>query len=644
MTTRGVPVPALALGGGDDFSLLFYAEPQPTEYSRSQIYWIGLEQGPAPRMAARRVEAGAAEPPAAYPAALNLEQNKVYLADAPAGLHWVWQVLTAPAEAGYSFQLSAVAPAGPATLQMWLLGGTTGEHRVLLTLNGRPVGELRWQGRTAHSQSFTFDAGLLRDGENNLTLSAPGDGSVTPEVDLFDRAALTYPRRFEARGGALGFTGAEASYALRGMGAGALLLDVTDPASPRLPKVSGASPVQLTGADGDPLSFSEPLPGPRRYFIAAPAAFRRPESLLAAAPTDLSSPDRGAEYLILAHASLLAAVEPLAAYRAAQGLAVRVIDVQAVYDTFGDGAPDPHAIRAFLRHARTQWPAPAPRFVLLVGKASYDYHNNLSGRDTNLLPVYLVDTPHLGQAASDNWYVAGEDGLRPALAIGRLPAANPEQLAAAVRKIIAYEAGAPGADWRQRALFVADDKDPGFDAGAERLAARLTPGIQPVRVYLSAHSGDLAAARGRLISEWNQGALLLTYVGHGAVASWAAGPLFSAADLPALHNGERLPILLTPTCLDGFFYHPQVDSLAEALLFSPQGGVVAALAPTGLSIQYAQEQLMIPLFDQLFRGGAPTLGEAIMLAKLAVTDPSPEVREVLDTFTLLGDPALRWAP
>jgi len=42
--------------------------------------------------------------------------------------------------------------------------------------------------------------------------------------------------------------------------------------------------------------------------------------------------------------------------------------------------PDPRALHDFLTYARNQWAAPAPRFVLLVGKASYDYRDSLKGQ------------------------------------------------------------------------------------------------------------------------------------------------------------------------------------------------------------------------------------------------------------------------
>lgn len=59
--------------------------------------------------------------------------------------------------------------------------------------------------------------------------------------------------------------------------------------------------------------------------------------------------------------------------------------------------------------------------------------------------------------------------------------------------------------------------------------------------------------------------------------------LFNPGDGP-LENGDRLPIVLNMTCLTALFTHPQVESLAESLLWQRKGGVVAVLAPTSLTL------------------------------------------------------------
>jgi hypothetical protein len=86
------------------------------------------------------------------------------------------------------------------------------------------------------------------------------------------------------------------------------------------------------------------------------------------------------------------------------------------------------------------------------------------------------------------------------------------------------------------------------------------------------------------------------------------------------------------------------------LLFKPGGGIIAGIVPTGLSVPPPQEALMHGLLDELFQSPAPTLpaptqpaptlGEALLRAKRTLPADSPDTVEVLQTFALLGDPAL----
>ena len=111
--------------------------------------------------------------------------------------------------------------------------------------------------------------------------------------------------------------------------------------------------------------------------------------------------------------------------------------------------------------------------------------------------------------------------------------------------------------------------------------------------------------------------------------------------MPALDNGDRLPIVVTMTCLTGLFTHPEVNSLAEALLWQPQGGAVAVLAPTSLTLASDQSQLRSALAEALVDRRHGTLGSAVLAAWQAVPLDSPGTRDVVATFLLFGDPALR---
>jgi len=86
-----------------------------------------------------------------------------------------------------------------------------------------------------------------------------------------------------------------------------------------------------------------------------------------------------------------------------------------------------------------------------------------------------------------------------------------------------------------------------------------------------------------------------------------------------------------------------VDSLAETLLWQAGGGAVAVLAPTSLTLATDQTFLSRPLAEALLQDRAPTLGEAVLQAQRQVPTEGAGTRDVMQTFLLFGDPALRLA-
>lgn len=70
---------------------------------------------------------------------------------------------------------------------------------------------------------------------------------------------------------------------------------------------------------------------------------------------------------------------------------------------------------------------------------------------------------------------------------------------------------------------------------------------------------------------------------------------------------------------------------------------MAVLAPTSLTLPGDQSFFSQALFQALFQERIPTLGQAIVRAKRQTPADSAEGRDVVETFTLFGDPALRLA-
>jgi hypothetical protein len=346
-------------------------------------------------------------------------------------------------------------------------------------------------------------------------------------------------------------------------------------------------------------------------------------------PSSWSAPGQSADYLVLTHASLLPEARALAEHRRRQGLRTAVADIEDLYDEFSFGHKDPGAIRRFLEAAVRTWRRP-PRWVVLLGDATFDPRGYLGQGDLDLLPTKLLAAGPI-ETASDDWFAdLDEDGV-PDVAVGRLPARTEAEAALMIAKIIAYEGAgaAPGAS-----LFVADGAN-GFDfPGASRSTQQLLPPSWAAGRIDTAQLGP--ATDDALAAALKSGLNLVNYLGHGSSEVWAHGA-FSTAAARGLSNG-RLPLWVLMTCLNGLYTDPgpATDCLAEALMKAEKGGAVAVWASSSLTRAGPQADLNQALYRALFGSRSITLGEAVVAAKKAVPDPSAR-----RSWILFGDPALR---
>ena len=105
------------------------------------------------------------------------------------------------------------------------------------------------------------------------------------------------------------------------------------------------------------------------------------------------NPQNAADLVIIGPKSFLSLpnLAALVAQRQSQGYAVRVVDVEDIFDEFSYGAHTPQAITDFLVRARANW-SQAPRYLLLLGSGGFDPRNFSGGAKPDLVPTKLVDT------------------------------------------------------------------------------------------------------------------------------------------------------------------------------------------------------------------------------------------------------------
>ena len=256
---------------------------------------------------------------------------------------------------------------------------------------------------------------------------------------------------------------------------------------------------------------------------------------------------------------------------------------------------------------------------------------SIASDDPQLRVIVNAAMTEFLETASDDWFAdLDADGL-PDLAVGRLPARTVAEADVMVSKLVGYEAwGGVGG----QALLVADRNDDyNFEAMNAQVRA-LLPDAMTVQEVLRGQTDD-AAARAAIMDGIDEGPLLVNYIGHGSVEIWR-GNLLTSSAAGGLTNGRPLPLVVSMTCLNGFFHDLYSESLAEALM-KADGGAVAVWASSGLTYPYGQAAMNRELLRLLFGGAqSPTLGEAVMQAKLATED-----QDVRRTWILFGDPTMR---
>ncbi len=639
-----------------DERLLFYADPRPSRWTPTDVYFLWRSDTSGLRMSNRSAAPTGAPPGIAW-ADETREINAIYTPDCfcgslPAGRdgdRWTWDDLRRPNRATGSYPITlpmAVDATQAATLTVWFIGYTdvitaNPDHRVETALNNTPLGHIEWNGKQVITATWTITPGLLHGGVNTLTLTLPGLPGVSVEGAWLDAFSIRYARNQASDGSTVILSGAPTTrtYTVTLAGAGPYrVYDITDPLRPE----------KLTDwhTQGQTVTWSDPPEGgSRRYLVTAPDGITSPRLRLAETLWGFraSGGFRGADMLVITHPDFVSALTPLADLRQAQGLTTTIVNVLGIYDEWGDGRPDPAAIHSFIANAYATW-SPRPGYVLLVGDGSFDPKRYRADSPPTLIPPYLADVdPWAGETAADNRYVAvdGEDAL-PDMLIGRLPVQTLTEAQTIVNKIVQYETHPLPGGWNANVAFVADNADAAGDFAAQSDIIATTYVTLPFtaqRIYFTPPTTTVTATQQATLNMWNAGALIAQFTGHSSWQQWAAERFFHLDDLPLLRHDRRWPIVVEMTCFTGAFQRPE-PTLDEELLKLSGGGAVAVWGATGLGVSTGHDRLDDGFFRAVFSDTVSTVGQAALSGKLALA-ASGQHLDLLDTFTLLGDPALR---
>ena len=630
--TDGTEVPVLVNAKNEgkfdaDDSIEFFGRGIDTPNTGGRVYYITARRGSALRVKSTGGRGNSGSPaPASFPYTFErVEKNVFFTSMVTNGdrENFYGPVITSwPVEQAMTV---ANRDSGTVQLEVAVQGVTANmEHVIQVKVNGNVVGNVRVQGRTRRVATLTMPATQLIDGSNTITLTAQNGWE---DVSVLESLRLTYPHRFRADNDALAFTVAAGTKVVVG-GFSTEKVRVVDVTNPMVPELIDVEVTAETGGTKS-VSFATTGSGTRTLFAFAETRVMPPAQIAWNEPSTWNAASNGANLVIITNRAFTAAAKALKTARDAQGIATAVVDVQNVYDEFSYGHHSPEAIRSFLAQT-ANWKV-KPRYVILLGDASFDPRNYYGFGSYDFVPTKMVPTAYI-KTASDDWFADFNGTGLPTMAIGRIPARTAEQAQAVVDKLIARGATAPTGGWAQSVSIIADAPNGyPFERAAGQLAATIPASHTVSRINI----GTTASPASAIQSAFTSGSILTNYIGHGSTELWSNGH-FSSGTAASLTNGNRLPFVVAMNCLNGYFHDLFSYSIAEALMANANGGAIGVWASSALTGVSGQLDVNLAFNRHAFGATPMTVGDAALLAKQATANP-----DVRKTWILFGDPTIK---
>lgn len=642
---RGAGVPRY-VGGGGVFGpgsfLEWVAEPALTLASPVDVFEVAVDPARAvPAVAGRRAPASA--PPASHPAELVVDPDHAYGLASPIDDPWFDGSLYAqggPVTAERDFDLPGLL-AGPAELTVELWGsidwpGAAPDHHLVVHLNGVELDSVFFDGITPFTGRYDV-SGLVLETGNVLELTAPGDTGYG--LDLINREGFSVAYTAETRaveGRWSGHPSAPGSYAVLGMPSGPAVVwvDRGDRVVRQEAVVGGGK--RASGTSGELVVPAGGAPA----WVASESALRVPEI---AAGLPAPAPPADAEYLIVVHPVFAGGIGDLVALQQGRGLSVEVVSVDSIWARGSDHAPDPAALRDFIADSAA---GGRLRHVLLVGGDSYDPYDHLGLGSVSFIPTAYARFDELvSWVPSDALLADGDGDAIPDVAIGRLPARTPDELAAMIDKLWAWEQRRP-VPFTPRAVLAAGRSDRNRDlaevndAFAARLSSSAPPsviGSGPIGLAAVDDVGQPEARR-RVLQAFDAGIPLISFVGHSSYGLWDFNPLLRWQDVAAMRNVGSPSLVTQWGCWNSYFVSPEVETLSDHLLVTPEVGAAGTIGSTTLT-SASVHRVFGDRFFRTLAGGAETVGKALLTTQRELAAEGRPEEAVLGMI-LLGDPAM----
>lgn len=352
------------------------------------------------------------------------------------------------------------------------------------------------------------------------------------------------------------------------------------------------------------------------------------------------------------------------------GLNVRIVPADELYNEFSSGTPDVSAYKRYMKMLYDKSDSlHMPKSLLLFGDCTFDNRMLTSDLASASLDDYLLCYESENSFSLVDCYVSddfitylddSEDistfaGL-PDIGVGRFPCTTDEDAKILVDKTINYALNTNAGAWQNTIMFLGDDGNNNIHMNDVNNVAEQTindhPGYYTRKVYwdafkrVSSSTGNRYPDAENIIKQQqNNGALIIDYAGHGSPTSISHEAVLNIKDFESF-KGENLPLWVTASC-EIMPFDSNEETIGEKAFMNAQGGAVAfygttrtVYAPQNKKINSAFMKFVLS-YDE--NGKPITLGEAQRQAKNYLVKNGIETTKNKLQYSLLGDPALSLA-
>lgn len=593
------------------------------------------------------------------------------------GRKWFGNRFDIESEQSYSFEFPNIVTGKPMRLIVKAAAASESDTSLAVSINSASLDPLNFS-RLGESGLLSMDFMDVEVPANNAMVNvdlAYNNAGNPSSIGYLDYIGLWAVRQLKGAGGQLAFQYNNAAnlsgvgdYQISNATEFSQVWDVTD--SQFITSKQNEGNVSTFG-------FKQTLGGVRKYVAVNPNNYYVPTKIAQSAVQnqnlkgtifkDESSNFKDVDYIIIAPPFLIQPALRLAQHnKELQGLNVKVVTTDKIYEEFSSGRQDISAIRNFIRYVYFNASTEAKRikYVGIMGDASIDYKNRLANNNNNV-PTFqtLLGTNIATHFMSDDFFgnmgwnegtigLGGSNDIdKLDIAIGRIIADNVALANAMVDKIIKYNEKSSYGNWRNNFVLISDDVDvpteyileKQLDALGDTISVK-KPFINVKKIHADAYQQE-ASAGGNRYPEVNDaiktsieaGAIIIDYFGHGGEDGLAHEAIYTKEAAQELKNKDKLPCIITVTCEFTKFDNPLRITAGELTYQNKDGGAISLVTTTRAVFINVGVDFNERLANQLFGFDTDTPAPPAEGLRISKTQIPTETRRVV---FYIGDPAM----